>query len=110
MTDILRQAKAIPFRHDPDGLRVLLITSRDTGRLVIPKRKIEKSFTAAQAAAQEVSEEAEVRGTEIGHIFGTGKVADRCRRLIADGLPSRRGKTVVRQFLGQEGIRPIWLK
>src|SRR3984957_14570418 len=49
MTDILRQAGAIPFRHDPEGLRVLLITSRDTGRWVIPKGGVEKGFTAAQA-------------------------------------------------------------
>jgi len=60
--DILRQAGAIPFRHDPDGLRVLLITSRDTGRWVIPKGGIEKGFTAAQAAAQEAYEEAGVKG------------------------------------------------
>lgn len=62
MTDILRQAGAIPFRHDPEGLRVLLITSRDTGRWVIPKGGVEKGFTAAQAAAQEAYEEAGIKG------------------------------------------------
>jgi 8-oxo-dGTP pyrophosphatase MutT (NUDIX family) len=62
MTDILRQAGAIPFRHDPEGLRVLLITSRDTRRWVIPKGGVENGFTAAQAAAQEAYEEAGVKG------------------------------------------------
>jgi len=60
--DILRQAGAIPFRHDPEGLRVLLITSRDTGRWVIPKGGVEKGFTAAQAAEQEAYEEAGIKG------------------------------------------------
>jgi 8-oxo-dGTP pyrophosphatase MutT (NUDIX family) len=60
--DILRQAGAIPFRHDAEGLRVLLITSRDTGRWVIPKGQVEKGFTAAEAAAQEAYEEAGIRG------------------------------------------------
>ena len=62
MTNVLRQAGVIPFRHDPEGLRVLLITSRDTGRWVIPKGGVEKGFTAAQAAVQEASEEAGVKG------------------------------------------------
>ena len=62
MNDILRQAGAIPFRHDPEGLRVLLITSRDTGRWVIPKGGVEKGFTAAQAAELEAYEEAGAQG------------------------------------------------
>jgi 8-oxo-dGTP pyrophosphatase MutT (NUDIX family) len=62
MTDILRQAGAIPFRRQPDGLRVLLITSRDTGRWVIPKGGVEPGQTPAQAAAQEAYEEAGVKG------------------------------------------------
>ncbi len=37
MNDVLCQAGAIPFRVEGRGLRVLLITSRDTGRWVIPK-------------------------------------------------------------------------
>jgi 8-oxo-dGTP pyrophosphatase MutT (NUDIX family) len=63
MNNILRQAGAIPFRHDQEGLRVILIMSRDTGRWVIPKGNIEKTQTAAQAAALEAYEEAGVKGT-----------------------------------------------
>ncbi len=52
---MLRQAGALPYKLEPDGLRVLLITSRGTGRWVIPKGGIEKGFTPAQAAAQEAA-------------------------------------------------------
>ena len=65
MTNVLRQAGVIPFRHDPEGLRMLLITSRDTGRWVIPKGRVEKGFTAAQAAAQEASEEAASKASSL---------------------------------------------
>ncbi|HEY1858435.1 NUDIX hydrolase [Acidocella sp.] len=58
----MRQAGALPFRHGPDGLRVLLITSRDTGRWVIPKGHVEPGQTAAIAAAVEAYEEAGLAG------------------------------------------------
>jgi 8-oxo-dGTP pyrophosphatase MutT (NUDIX family) len=60
--NIVRQAGAIPFRRGPEGLRVLLITSRDTGRWVIPKGHVEKGQTAAIAAAVEAYEEAGLAG------------------------------------------------
>jgi 8-oxo-dGTP pyrophosphatase MutT (NUDIX family) len=63
MENVLRQAGALPYKMEPDGLRVLLITSRGTGRWVIPKGGIEKGFTPAQAAAQEAYEEAGIRGS-----------------------------------------------
>ncbi len=59
---IVRQAGAIPFRRGPEGLRVLLITSRDTGRWVIPKGHVEQGQTAAIAAAVEAYEEAGLAG------------------------------------------------
>ena len=59
---IVRQAGAIPFRRGPEGLRVLLITSRDTGRWVIPKGHVETGQTAAIAAAVEAYEEAGLVG------------------------------------------------
>jgi len=62
MENVLRQAGALPYRMEPDGLRVMLITSRGTGRWVIPKGGVEKGFTPAQAAAREAYEEAGVRG------------------------------------------------
>ncbi len=57
-----RQSGVIPYRLEPDGLRVLLVTSRETGRWVIPKGNIGKGRDARQAAEHEAREEAGVRG------------------------------------------------
>jgi 8-oxo-dGTP pyrophosphatase MutT (NUDIX family) len=55
------QYAALPYRSD-DGLEVLLITSRDTGRWVLPKGWPMKNRKAHAAAAREAFEEARVRG------------------------------------------------
>ena len=48
---------------DADGLtRVLLITSRETGRWVVPKGNPMKGFAPHEAAAQEAFEEAGLSG------------------------------------------------
>jgi len=62
MVQILRQAGAIPFTNNDDDLRVLLITSRDTGRWVIPKGGVKLGQTALQAAEAEAYEEAGIKG------------------------------------------------
>lgn len=76
MTDFLRQAGAIPFRYDDGILRLLLITSRDTGRWVIPKGGVDHGHTPAQAAEIEAFEEAGIKGklhpTPLGH-YNYGK-------------------------------------
>lgn len=57
------QVAAIPVRVGDDGsLGVLLVTSRDTGRWVVPKGWPMKGRTAFEAAAQEAREEAGVVG------------------------------------------------
>lgn len=55
---------------DPDSHKVLLITSRGTGRWVIPKGWPMKGRTLSSAAATEAWEEAGVRGTASGEEFG----------------------------------------
>ncbi len=55
------QFAALPFRRDED-LRILLITSRETGRWVIPKGWPMKGRKPYAAAAQEALEEAGVEG------------------------------------------------
>lgn len=62
MNDVLRQAGAIPFRVEGRGLRVLLITSRDTGRWVIPKGGVDHGHTPTRAAEIEAFEEAGIKG------------------------------------------------
>jgi 8-oxo-dGTP pyrophosphatase MutT (NUDIX family) len=58
------QYGALPFRRTPD-LEILLVTSRDTGRWVIPKGWPMKSKSRRAAAAIEALEEAGVEG-EVG--------------------------------------------
>ncbi|MEQ1716266.1 MAG: NUDIX hydrolase [Hyphomicrobium sp.] len=58
-----RQVGALPVRQaDDGGLMVLLVTSRDTGRWVIPKGWPSKRLTDPNAAAREALQEAGVTG------------------------------------------------
>jgi 8-oxo-dGTP pyrophosphatase MutT (NUDIX family) len=60
---LLRQGGAICYRDAPDGQReIMLITSRDSGRWVIPKGNIGKQENARRAAAREAKEEAGLEG------------------------------------------------
>jgi 8-oxo-dGTP pyrophosphatase MutT (NUDIX family) len=56
------QVAALCWRPSGKGLRVLLITSRDTGRWVIPKGWPMRNRSEAEAAAREAYEEAGVSG------------------------------------------------
>jgi uncharacterized protein Yka (UPF0111/DUF47 family)/8-oxo-dGTP pyrophosphatase MutT (NUDIX family) len=59
----IRQVAALPYRTDPDGaVRLLLITSRDTKRWVIPKGNVMRGLSPHLAAAQEAYEEAGIGG------------------------------------------------
>jgi 8-oxo-dGTP pyrophosphatase MutT (NUDIX family) len=56
------QVAALCWRRSRKGLRILLVTSRDTGRWVIPKGWPMKNRSDAEAAAREAYEEAGLRG------------------------------------------------
>ena len=56
------QVAALCWRRSKKGLRLLLITSRDSGRWVIPKGWPMRNRTDAEAAAREAYEEAGLRG------------------------------------------------
>lgn len=59
-----QQIAALPYRIGDQGqLEVLLVTSRDTGRWVIPKGWPMKNKKPHKAAAQEAVEEAGVKGS-----------------------------------------------
>ncbi|WP_136686091.1 NUDIX hydrolase [Falsirhodobacter xinxiangensis] len=58
----LHQCAALCWREIGSEVEILLITSRDTGRWVIPKGWPMDGKTFAEAAAQEAWEEAGVRG------------------------------------------------
>ncbi len=58
-----RQVAALCWRVDQGGvMEILLVTSRDTGRWVMPKGGRMRGLKDAQAAAQEALEEAGVEG------------------------------------------------
>jgi 8-oxo-dGTP pyrophosphatase MutT (NUDIX family) len=72
------QVAALPFDLDSRGApRFLLITSRNSGRWIIPKGWPVKGLTLAESAAREAYEEAGVRGivgeTEIGRLDSATK-------------------------------------
>lgn len=57
-----RQYAALPWRRADGGIEVLLVTSRETGRWVIPKGWPMRGKARHEAAALEAFEEAGVRG------------------------------------------------
>ena len=63
VTSVLRQVAALPVREiNKDLLQILLVTSRDTGRWVIPKGWPSKRLDDAVAACREARQEAGVIG------------------------------------------------
>lgn len=74
------QYGALCWRRTDDGLQVLLVTSRDTGRWVIPKGWPMDGLRPEETAAREAWEEAGVRGVASPRALGVytyDKVIDR---------------------------------
>lgn len=60
---ILKQVGALPVRKSSDGsFEIMLVTSHDTGRWVIPKGWPSKRMTNASATSREAKQEAGVTG------------------------------------------------
>ena len=74
----IRQVAALPYRPEADGnIRVMLITSRETQRWVLPKGNLIKGLRAHEAAAQEAYEEAGVEGIACPTLIGSYTYAKR---------------------------------
>lgn len=56
------QAAALPWRKSGKGIEIMLITSRGTGRWVLPKGWPEKGETLSESAVREAAEEAGIEG------------------------------------------------
>jgi uncharacterized protein len=68
---LIVQFAALPFRIDAEkGLQILLITSRDTGRWVIPKGNPKPRFRGHETAASEAYEEAGIEGEVLDRPIG----------------------------------------
>ncbi|HAC01216.1 NUDIX hydrolase [Brevundimonas naejangsanensis] len=65
-----RQVAALPWRHGADGVEIMMITSRETRRWVIPKGNRMAGKTDAEAAVIEAYEEAGVQGDVMGAPIG----------------------------------------
>lgn len=57
-----RQSGVIPYRKKQGRIEVLLITSRNKGRWIVPKGVIEPDLNPRDSAAKEAYEEAGVQG------------------------------------------------
>lgn len=74
------QVAALPWHRTASGaIEIMLITSRDTGRWVLPKGWPEESERLCETAAREASEEAGLSGSvdihEAGRYFYTKELA-----------------------------------
>jgi len=67
------QVAALPWRIGARGVEVMLVTSRDTGRWVLPKGGVNKDEKLWRGAEREAEEEAGIRGKvsrrEAGRFF-----------------------------------------
>src|SRR5262249_17252191 len=68
MMDTLHQAGVLAYRAFRRQIQVLLVTSRDTGRWIIPKGNIAAGVTPSRAAETEAYEEGGVKGKIEGTI------------------------------------------
>jgi 8-oxo-dGTP pyrophosphatase MutT (NUDIX family) len=117
------QVAALPWRRAADGsVEVLLVTSRETKRWVLPKGWPEGREDLNEAAAREAAEEAGVSGAiareEIGHFFYGKKLRSgmewRCQvhvfplevDQIADKWPERK-KRKRQWFAAQDAARLV---
>lgn len=71
---VIRQVAVLPYRIGESGeIQILLITSRRTGRWVIPKGNRISGLSSHKAAAQEAFEEAGVSGIASPKLLGVYK-------------------------------------
>ena len=84
---VRQQYGALPYRLTEAGtVEILLVTSRGTGRWVIPKGWPIKKLTPSKSAAREAYEEAGVRGKTAGRSIGTFRYEKRLDDDVAASL------------------------
>jgi 8-oxo-dGTP pyrophosphatase MutT (NUDIX family) len=96
-----RQFAALPMKEAGDETLVLLVTSRDTGRWVLPKGWAEKRLSGKELAAKEAYEEAGIKGQVVGRAIGSytydkGLPGGGSMECLVDVFPMR-----VTRFAGQ---------
>ena len=83
------QVAALPVRSGPEGSQVMLVTSRETRRWIVPKGWPMKGRKDHESAAVEAFEEAGIEGKVHKHPIGaytyhkrTGKTFEACRVMV----------------------------
>jgi len=88
-----RQVAALPFRYVAGSLEVLILTSRETGRFILPKGWPMKGRDDHNAVAIEAREEAgligKVRRKPIGKYSYWKRLGDQFRLVKVDVYPFR---------------------
>ncbi len=89
-----QQYAALPMKEEGDETLVLLVTSRETGRWVLPKGWAERHLSGAELAAKEAFEEAGIEGAVIGGAIGSYTYEKRlpggkAMECLVDVLPMR---------------------
>ena len=74
------QYAALPYTTTGGEIRVLLVTSRDTQRWIVPKGWPEKKIKPCDQAAREAFEEAGVQGRATKKPFGSFRYEKRLRK------------------------------
>jgi len=74
-----QQFAALPFAEIEGEVRVLLVTSRETRRWVLPKGWAEEGLTPAELAAKEAFEEAGALGSVVSEAIGAYRYSKRLK-------------------------------
>lgn len=110
--DVLDQVAALPWRKGESGVEILLITSRRTKRLIIPKGWPMRHHTGPEVAAIEAMEEAGVAGRikdrPLGH-YSFSKVFDDCVLPVRVAVFPLRVKEEFSEWREADDRRRIWL-
>jgi 8-oxo-dGTP pyrophosphatase MutT (NUDIX family) len=85
MSSPQKQYAALPYRRQGDSIEIMLVTSRDTGRWVIPKGWPIPGLTPRDSAAREAMEEAGLVGRIAARSIGVYHYDKR----VADGSMTR---------------------
>jgi 8-oxo-dGTP pyrophosphatase MutT (NUDIX family) len=72
---LYRQSGVVPWLRAPEGLRILLVSSRRSGEWIVPKGVVERSLSPEASAMKEAREEAGILGRISGGELGRYRFA-----------------------------------
>ncbi len=107
------QCAVLPWRRGKKGVEVMLITSRGTGRWVLPKGWPEKGETLCEAAEREAAEEAGIAGRAtpdpIGFFLYDKVLANGMTRLCEVRVFAMQVKDMVKRWPEKDVRNRVWV-